>query len=41
MFLNNVIKNLIIVIFPNNCKALPPNDERSPLIYQIVANLFS
>jgi len=31
----------MLVVFPTNCKALPPNDEKCPLVYQIVANLFN
>ncbi len=31
----------MLVVFPENCKALPPNDQRSPLIYQIIVNLFN
>lgn len=29
------------VVFPDNVKALPPHDTRTPLIYQIVSNLFN
>lgn len=29
------------VVFPDDVKALPPNDNRTPLIYQIVSNLFN
>lgn len=32
---------IFIVTFPQNCRALLPGDERAPLIYQIVANLFN
>lgn len=29
------------VVFPADVKALPPSDGRTPLIYQIVSNLFN
>ena len=34
-------KSYYIVNFPNNVRALPPNDDRMPLIFQIVSNLFN
>ena len=36
--MRNVLKEFI---FPENVKALPPSDDRTPLIFQIVSNLFS
>jgi hypothetical protein len=36
--MRNVLKEFQ---FPDNVKALPPNDDRSHLIFQIVSNLFN
>lgn len=41
MFSNNVRLFSYLVIFPESIRALAPSDERSPLIYQIIANLFN
>jgi hypothetical protein len=36
--MRNILKEFI---FPDDVKALPPSDDRTPLIFQIVNNLFS
>lgn len=41
MSLRNVTAPTYSVVFPENVKALPPSDNRTPLIYQIVSNLFN
>lgn len=28
-------------VFPNDVRALPPSDDRTPLIFQIISNLFN
>lgn len=36
--MRNILKEFV---FPSEVKALPPTDDRTPLIFQIVSNLFS
>ncbi len=36
--MRNILKEFV---FPHDVKALPPADDRTPLIYQIVSNLFN
>ena len=36
--MRNILKEFV---FPAEVKALPPADDRTPLIFQIVSNLFS
>lgn len=36
--MRNILKEFV---FPNDVRALPPSDERTPLIFQIVSNLFN
>ncbi len=36
--MRNILKEFV---YPDNVRALPPTDDRTPLIYQIVSNLFS
>ena len=41
MSLRNVMHKPILVSFPDNCQSLDSADDRTPMIYQIVANLFN
>lgn len=36
--MRNILKEFI---FPQDVRALPPSDDRTPLIFQIVSNLFN
>lgn len=37
----NVTFPITAVVFPSKTRALPPNDDRTPLVFQIIANLFN
>jgi hypothetical protein len=36
--MRNILKEFV---FPQDVRALPPSDDRTPLIFQIVSNLFN
>ena len=36
--MRNILKEFV---FPQDVRALPPTDDRTPLIFQIVSNLFN
>jgi len=36
--MRNILKEFV---FPEDVRALPPSDDRTPLIFQIVNNLFN
>ena len=36
--MRNILKEFV---FPQDVRALPPSDDRTPLIFQIISNLFN
>jgi hypothetical protein len=36
--MRNILKEFV---FPEDVRALPPSDDRTPLIFQIISNLFN